>query len=356
MPAENRMTVLEKREAGEGMTLAERPVPTPGEGEVRIAVKSVGIDGGVEGPFYRWEESFHRYEPHLPQVFGHEFAGVVDAVGPGVDGWQGGERVAVEPRISCGRCRNCREGRANLCTNETGFSPHGRKSIGIDTEVQGALAEYVIVPARNLYALPDGITFDEGVFLELLAIGVHGVAISSFAVGDRVAITGPGSAGLSALIAAREAGASEIVMIGADADEGTRLPIAREMGATATRNVAEGPLEEPVDVFLEASGHESALRLAESSIRPGGELVQIGVYHGSERVPIDMNSLVNEEIAVQTINARRESDWRRTLAMAPSVDLSPVVGPAFPMADYEDGFTAEAERAGVKIVLHPHTD
>ena len=353
MPAENRMTVLEKREAGEGMTLGERPVPTPGEREVRIAVRSVGIDGGVEGPFYRWEESYHRYEPHLPQVFGHEFAGVVDAVGPRVEDWNGGERVAVEPRISCGNCRNCREGYRNLCTNETGFSPHGRKSIGIDTEVPGALAEYVIVPARNLYSLPEGVTFDEGVFLELLAIGVHGVDVSSLGVGDRVAITGPGSAGLSGLIAAREAGASEIVMIGADADEGTRLPIAREMGATSTRNAADGALEVPVDVFLEASGHQSALRLAESSIRPGGELVQIGVYHGSERVPIDVNGLVNEEISVQTVNARRESDWRRTLAIAPSVDLSPVVGPAFDMINYEDGFGAEAERAGVKIVLHP---
>jgi len=353
MAAETRMTVLEKREAAPGMTLAERPVPTPGEGEVRIAVQSVGIDGGVEGPFYRWEESYHRYEPHLPQVFGHEFAGVVDAVGPRVEDWTGGERVAVEPRISCGRCRNCREGRSNLCTEETGFSPHGRKSIGIDTEVPGALAEYVIVPARNLYRLPEGVTFDEGVFLELLAIGVHGVDVSSFGVGDRVAITGPGSAGLSALVAAREAGASEIVVIGADVDEGTRLPIAREMGATSTRNAAEGPLDEPVDVFIEASGHESALRLAESSIRSGGDLVQIGVYHGAERVPVDLNGFVNEEISVHTVNARRESDWRRTLAIAPSVDLSPVVGPAFAMTDYEDGFDAEAERAGVKIVLHP---
>ncbi|WP_197052335.1 zinc-dependent alcohol dehydrogenase [Halobellus rufus] len=353
MAADERMTVLEKREAGEGMRLAERPVPTPGAGEVRIAVQSVGIDGGVEAPFYRWEESYHRYEPHLPQVFGHEFSGVVDAVGAGVEDWAGGERVAVEPRISCGRCRNCREGRQNLCTTETGFSPHGRKSIGIDTEVPGALAEYVTVPARNLYALPPGVTFDEGVFLELLAIGVHGIDVSAFGVGDRVAITGPGSAGLSALVAAREAGASEVVVIGADADEGTRLPIAREMGATATRNVEEGPLDDPVDVFVEASGHESALGLAASSIRPGGELVQIGVYHGSDRVSVDLNGFVNEEVSVQTVNARRESDWRRTLAIAPSVDLSAVVGPAFEMTEYEDAFAAEADRAGVKIVLHP---
>ncbi|MFC6723951.1 zinc-binding dehydrogenase, partial [Halobium palmae] len=201
--SEERMTVLEKRDPGPGMTLAERPVPTPGDGEVRIAVESVGIDGGVEAPFHRWEEPYHRYEPHLPQVFGHEFAGVVDAVGPDVEGWTGGERVAVEPRFSCGRCRNCREGEQNLCTERPGFSPHGRRSIGIDVDTPGALAEYVVVPARNLYELPEGVTYDEGVFLELLAIGVHAVDVSPVGVGDRVAVTGPGSAGLSALVAAR---------------------------------------------------------------------------------------------------------------------------------------------------------
>ncbi|WP_238993886.1 MDR/zinc-dependent alcohol dehydrogenase-like family protein [Halobellus captivus] len=102
---------------------------------------------------------------------------------------------------------------------------------------------------------------------------------------------------------------------------------------------------------MKLSGHESALRLAEESVRPGGELVQIGVYHGTERVPVALNGLVNEEISIQTVNARRESDWCRTLDIAPSVDLAPVVGPAFEMADYEDAF--EAERAGVKIVLNP---
>ncbi|GGM59709.1 threonine dehydrogenase-like Zn-dependent dehydrogenase [Halarchaeum rubridurum] len=346
------MTVLEKHAAEPGMRLAERPVPTPGADEVRIAVRSVGIDGGVEAPFYRWDDYYHRYEPHLPQVFGHEFAGVVDAVGSDVVDWAGGERVAVEPRYSCGRCRNCREGRQNLCTEEPGFSPHGRKAVGIDVDTPGALAEYVVVPARNLYELPAGVTFDEGVFLELLAIGVHAIEASAFEVGDRVAITGPGSAGLSALLAAREAGASEIVIVGADADEGTRLPIAAEMGATATRNASEGALNRPVDVFVEASGHESALRLAEASTRPGGEIAQVGVFH-DERVPVGLTGLLNEEVSIETVNGRRQSDWRRTLALAADLDLSRVVGPAFDMADYEAGFAAEAERAGVKVVLNP---
>jgi len=335
------------------MRLDERPFPEPGEGEIRLAVKSVGIDGGVEAPFYRWDPEYHRYEPHLPQIFGHEFAGQIDLVGPGVEGWEAGDRVAVEPRLSCGTCRNCREGVQNLCKTLSGFSQHGYRSIGIDADLDGALAEYVIVPERNLYALPEGVTYDEGAFLELLAIGVHGIEASTFEIGDRVAITGPGSVGLSAVIAAVAAGASEVVMIGADVDTGTRLPIAERMGATATRTADAGPLEERVDVFIEASGHESALRLAEQSTLRGGQIVQIGVYHGADRVSVDLNGLLNGNVSIETVNGRRESDWRRTLALAPNVDLSPVVGPSFEMTDFEAAFAAEQNREGVKVLLNP---
>ena len=351
--ADGRMTVLAKTEPAPGMTLTERSVPEPGTGEVRLRVKSVGIDGGVEALLYRWTEEYHRYEPHLPQVFGHEFAGEIDAVGPGVEGWGAGDRVAVEPRLSCGDCRNCREGVPNLCTGLTGFAPHGFKSIGIDTDLPGALAEYVVVPARNLHALPEGVSYDEGAFLELLAIAVQAIDTSAFSVGDRVAVTGPGSVGLSAVIAAVEAGASEVVMIGADVDAETRLPIAERMGATETRTVDEGDLDDPVDVFIEASGHESALRLAERNTRYGGQIAQIGVYHGAERVPVDLTGLLNAGVSIQTVNGRREADWRRALAMAPHVDLDPVVGPSFGMEDYEAAFAAERNREGVKVLLNP---
>ncbi|SFS92029.1 zinc-dependent alcohol dehydrogenase [Halostagnicola kamekurae] len=347
------MRVLAKTEPKPGMTLQEKPIPEPEPDEVRLRVKSVGIDGGVEAPLYQWVPSYQHYEEHLPQVFGHEFAGEVDALGSDVSNYQTGDRVAVEPSIFCGRCRNCREGDWNICTEKSGYGPSGQKSIGIDIDNDGALADYVTVPASNLYTIPDSITYDEGTFLELLAIGVHAVERSDFEAGDRVAVTGPGSVGLSALIAASVGGANEVVMIGTSDDENRRLPIAKKMGATQTVNIEEESLEKPVDVFIEASGHESALKTAEEHTQKGGEIIQIGVYHGKDAVPVNLNHLLNNGISIETIFGRKESSWHRAIAIAEQIDLSPVVGPSYDLEDFEEAFAAENNRVGIKITLNP---
>ncbi|MEF8789059.1 MAG: alcohol dehydrogenase catalytic domain-containing protein [Haloarculaceae archaeon] len=342
-----RMTALVKTDPSPGMSLDEVPVPEPGPGEVRLQVKSVGIDGGAEALIYDWHPAKHHYEPHLPQIFGHEFAGVVDAVGPDVADAAVGDRVAVEPGITCGRCRNCRAGEPSLCTGDS------RRSIGLDVDVDGALAEYVTVPERTVYPFPDSLSYDEGTFLELLGLGVHAVELSDLEPGDRVAVSGPGSVGLSALIAADAAGAREAVMLGAEVDTGSRLPIAAEMGATETLNVEAESIEEEVDVFFEASGHESALAEAVRATRPGGQIVQIGIFHGEDAVPVDLNHLVRSGITYETVYGRRDSSWRRAIALATETDLSPVVGPTFEMADYERAFEAVRDREGIKVTLHP---
>lgn len=350
MGSSQRMTALVKTEPSTGMVLEDRPIPEPGPREVRLRVRSVGVDGGAEALIYDWHPSKHHYEPHLPQIFGHEFAGEIDALGPDVDDWQGGDRVAVEPAIVCGTCRNCRAGDRNLCTSDD------RRGIGLDTEVDGALAEYVTVPVSTLYHLPDALTYDEGTFMELLALGVNGIERSSFEVGDRIAVTGPGSVGLSALIAAVASGASEAVMIGTDVDTASRLPTAERVGATATATIDEPAIDEPVDVFFEASGHVDALDVAVRNTRKGGEIVQIGVFHDAEAdgaVPVDLNHLVRHGISLLPIYARRDSSWRRAIAMAEDTDLSPVVGPSFEMDDYEQAFAAVRDREGIKVTVHP---
>jgi L-iditol 2-dehydrogenase/threonine 3-dehydrogenase len=148
----DRMRALAKAEPGEGMSLTERPVPEPGPGELRLRVESVGIDGGAEALIYGWHEAKRWYEPHLPQPFGHEFAGVVDAVGDGVDPDRAGDRVAVEPVIGCGDCRCCRAGDARLRPD--------RRIVGLDPGLPGAFAEYAIVPAANAYRVGDGVDPD----------------------------------------------------------------------------------------------------------------------------------------------------------------------------------------------------
>lgn len=341
------MRALVKREPGRGMILAERPVPEPGAGEVRIRVRSVGIDGGAEALIYDWHPAKRDYADDLPQVFGHEFAGEIDAVGAGVTRVAPGDRVAVEPVLSCGECRTCRDGRYSVCESDE------RRIVGLHPDLDGALAEYVVVPARNVHPFGDDLSYDEGTFLELLALGVHGIERSSLRPGDDVAVSGPGSVGLSATIAAAAAGAASVAVLGTDADAGSRLPIAAEVGATETVNVDETSLEGAVDTFIECSGSPAALDAAVEHTRAGGEIVQIGIFHGDDAPGVDLNRLVRSETDIRTVYGRRASSWRRAIALASDVDLAPVVGPTFDFSDYEAAFDAVREREGIKVTLHP---
>lgn len=338
------MKTLVKRRPEPGMTLEERPVPEPGQGEVLIRVDSVGIDGGVEALIYDWHESMHYLAEELPRVFGHEFAGTIDKVGDGVTAVSQGDPVAVEPGVTCGQCRNCRAGRMDVCEN--------RSVIGIDRG-PGALAEYVVVPESNVYVLDPSISMDHATFLEVLALGVNALEYSQFTVGDRVAISGPGPVGLGVLVACVAGGAGATTVIGAEIDEENRLPIASEMGATETVTIDELDLDNEVDVFVEASGQESALEAATTNTRRGGQIVQLGLFHGQDSVPVDLNSLVSAGVDFQTTRSRRDSSWRRAIAISRDVDLSPIVGPCFDFGEFDAAFTAKRQREGVKIVLNP---
>ncbi len=341
----DRMEALLKKRPGAGMDLTTVPVPEPDPDEVRIRVESVGIDGGAEALIYDWHESKHHYANELPQLFGHEFAGTVDATGSNVDSIETGTRVAVEPIIGCGHCRHCLDGAFAICPD--------RRIVGLHPALEGALAEYAVVPRDSIYPI-GSLTPETGVFLELLGLAVHGIERSKFEPGDSVAITGPGPVGIGALVAAVAGGAASVTVVGAEVDRGDRLPLARELGATRTIVAGEidGELKTDVDVLIEASGHPDSLSLA-SSIRRGGELVQIGIYHGEGAVPIDLTRLVRRGVSVTTVYGRRDSSWRRAIAIGENADLSPAIGPSFPLSDYKAAFDAARQREGIKITLSP---
>lgn len=341
------MQALMKQEPGRGMSLERIEVPNPARGEVRLRVRSVGIDGGAEALIYDWHPSKRSYEKHLPQLFGHEFSGEVDSVGEDVTRVNPGDRVAVEPLLACGSCRNCLEGQYNICESDE------RRIFGLNPAIDGALSEYTTVPEANLYLIDDEVTYDEGTFLELLGLGVHGVERSSLRPGDTVAISGPGSVGLSTLIAAKKAGASTITMFGAAADAESRLNIAREIGATETVNVAEKSFDGEVDIFFECSGAPSALDAAVEHTRNGGEIIQIGVYHEPDMLSPDLNQLIRSEIDWKTVYGRKDSSWRRAMAIVKDEDLSPVIRPTFDFEEYESAFDAVLGREGIKVTLHP---
>lgn len=338
------MRALVKRRPERGMTLERRDVPTPRAGEVRIRVESVGIDGGAEALIYDWYESKHHYESALPQLFGHEFAGVVDEVHSSVDRVRPGERVAVEPVVGCGTCRHCQTGAFAICPD--------RRLIGLDADSDGAFAECVTVPQETLYPIGE-LEADVGVFLELLALGVHALEKSKFELGDRVAIIGPGPVGIGTLVAVVAAGAGSVTVIGTDADTDDRLPLARELGATTATTAERLEEDATFDRVIETAGSPAALELACERVRPGGEIVQIGLFHGREGVPVDLTGLVRRGVSITTVYGRRASSWRRAIAIAEGVDLSPALGPSFDLEAYESAFEAVADRSGIKVTLHP---
>src|SRR5664279_2323988 len=205
----------------------DRPAPVAATGEVLVRVKAVAICGSdVHG----YTGTTGRRIP--PVVMGHEASGVIEAVGPGTEGWAPGARVTFDSIVWCGACRPCLLGRTNLC--ET------RQTFGVSTPAfrrDGAMAEYVVVPARLLHQLPDAVSFDAAAMVEPAAVAMHAARISEIQTGDLVVVVGAGLIGILAMQAARMLGAG-VVAIADVVPE--RLELARRLGADVTIDSGDG--------------------------------------------------------------------------------------------------------------------
>ena len=196
--------------------------PSPGPGEVKIQVRVTGICGSEVHAF----KGTHPYRKP-PVILGHELAGDIVEVGSDVEGLKVGDRVTVEPQIGCERCYMCRRGLNNLCESKIVLGTQ---------EWPGSFAEYIIAPAKVVYRLPDGLSYEEGVMVEPLAVGVHAVRWSEMGLGDSVLVLGAGTIGLVTIMAARQAGARRI--FATDVLD-FNLAKAKELGATHTINVRQ---------------------------------------------------------------------------------------------------------------------
>src|SRR5437667_8211709 len=253
------------------LEIADLPNPTPGPGEVLVKVAACGICGSdVHG----YDGSSGRRIP--PIVMGHEASGRGAKVGPQVTGWAEGDRVTFDSTISCGTCRYCARGEINLCDQ--------RRVLGVscsDYSCAGAFAEYVIVPQRIVYHLPDSLSFSEAAMLEAVAVAVHAVALSKISSGDRALVLGAGMIGLLTLQALRAAGCSTIFVADVDA---SRLQLATEVGATETLHATGDDLVSEIlrltnnagiDVAVEAVGIDATVRAAVNSVRKGGTVTLV---------------------------------------------------------------------------------
>ena len=308
-----------------GLEIEERPVPEPGPDEVLVSPRLVGICGSdlhyyKEGRIGDWQV----LEPH---VLGHEFAGVVEEIGPDTETVPVGTHVAVEPILPCRSCETCQTGIYNLCESLrfTG-SPH----------TDGALQESVVVPSHTLHPLPDDMAFELGALVEPTSIAVHAVRRSQLRPGETVTIIGAGPIGLLILSVCRayEAGAIYIT----DIDPG-RLAIAETLGATAAvdvrgmdpREIRERTDPRGTDIAFEAVGSPATLETAMHLARPGGRVIAVGV-NIEEHIPFNLMLAQSRETTVIPIYLGRDAFPEAIeLLAAGTIDAGPLVSHTFPL-------------------------
>jgi L-iditol 2-dehydrogenase len=313
--------------------LDDLPNPEPAPGEALIRVRAVGVCGS-DVHFYK-DGKIGDAEVQFPYILGHEFAGEIAALGPGVDGPDVGTRVAVDPALPCGRCEVCLDGNPNCCPN-TRFPA--------SPPVPGALSEFYVHPAHLCVPLPDGLDFVDGAMLEPLGIGIHVMTLSKLKPGDSVAVLGAGPIGqviLQLVLASgvRAAFVSEPVP--------ERRDLAGTMGATAvcdpqTDNPSAWLLEQTrgrgVDVAIEAAWGGEAVDHAVEMARPGGKVVIVGIPF--EDVTTFRNSPARSKGLTILMSRRMKSVHERGIALVERgvVDLPALVTHRFPLERAGEAF------------------
>ena len=326
----------------------EVPRPSPGPGEALVRVKAVGICGS--DVHYFKEGRIGEVVVSEPLVLGHEPAGVVEAVGEGVEHLKPGDRVAVDPAIPCGRCEWCERGHPNLCPSVRFFGT---------PPVDGALREYITHPAEALFKLPEGLDYECGAMLEPFGVALHAVDLAHLKPGQRIAVFGVGVIGLFVVQLARLSGA---VRIFATDLFPSRLELAGRFGAD---EVFRPDLEDPVagimeatggrgvDVAFEAAWVHGTVEQAVEALAPGGTLVLIGIPLGEDVVSFRASSSRRKGLTVKMVR-RMKHAYPRAIRMAEKglVDLKSPITHRFPLEEVQRAFETAAEcRDGVVKVM-----
>ncbi|RJX34975.1 MAG: alcohol dehydrogenase [Desulfarculus sp.] len=331
------------------MELREVERPAPQEGEVLIEVKAVSICGSDLHIFH----DAHPYWP--PVVLGHEFAGVIAELGPGVAGWQAGDRVVSETRTgACGQCFVCQTGYPQVCEHKRAYG------IGVN----GAFARYVAGPARLLHRLPQAIPFETAAVMEPTAICVTSILErAGLQAGDSVVVTGPGPIGLLSLAVARAAGARLAGVTGTGGDEQVRFAMARALGADFTINVEqEDPVQKVLaltgglgaDLVIEASGGAPAIAQAFALARRMGRVCAIGIS-GREQVPIPYDRGIFKALRYDFCFSSSWLAWERGLALVARglLPVHKIITHTLPLEKWQQGFELLEQQQAVKVILIP---
>ena len=337
------MKALVKSHAKEGIWLEDVPVPEYGINDVRIKVHYTGICG-TDVHIYNWDAWAQKTVP-VPTVAGHEFVGRVEAVGSNVQNVSVGDMVSAEGHIVCGQCRNCMAGRRHLCSN----------TMGVGVNRDGAFAEYVVVPAVNVWKCSERIPLEHYAIFDPLGNAAH-TALAYDLVGEDVLITGAGPIGIMAAGMAKKAGARHVVITDMNP---YRLGLAEQMGAVAV-DIRSQKLEavaadlgmvEGFDVGLEMSGNPAALSQMIANMAHGGKIAMLGIQ--PEDTGIDWDAVVFKGLTIRGIYGRLmfETWYKLSMMLESGMDISPIITHRFAYHEFQQGFDIMRSGESGKVVL-----
>ena len=283
-----------------------------------------------------------------PCIPGHEWSGVVEAVGANVVGLEPGDRVVCEGIVPCGACPRCLAGDTNLCEHydQLGFTR------------PGGYGEYVAAPARIVHALPDHVSFEAGVLVDPAAVVQRALERGRLVSGERLGVVGIGTLGSLAILLAKLLSPALIVAYGVREEE---LELARLLGADETVNVSAGkPAEGPLDLVVETAGAVEAVELSTRLVREGGRVVLLGIAGEGKVLELPADRLALRDLELIGSVSYTSAVWARVVSLLAEgrVDLSPIVTHRFPVSEFEQAFDLLENRRGIvaKIVLEHDDD
>jgi len=316
------------------------PVRQPEGRDILIQVAACGI---CATDLHLVDGSIPLYSP--PRILGHEMSGIVVAVGPDVRTLSVGANVAIDPNVPCGACFFCREAQPYMCPTRT--------------PAIGGFAEYHCVPEQTAYSLPEGVPVEYGAIAEPLSCCVHAFDMASPRPGSTIAVIGAGTIGLLLTQLARRSGAALVAVSEPDA---ARRALAERLGADLTIDpLSEDPRDAllratggiGVDYAFEAVGSSHTATMAISLPRRGGTVVLVGVAPGDAEITLRPYDLFERELTIRA-SFVRAYEFRRAVALLSRLDVEPLLGRRFPLAEIHAAFANAAERGGIKTLVVPH--
>lgn len=332
------------------LEIVDLPKPEISANDLLVQVKACGICGS---DIHGWDGSTGRRKP--PLVMGHEAAGIVTAVGANVRGFAEGDRVTFDSTVSCGECFYCRKGSINLCEN--------RQVLGVSCDEfrrNGAFAEYVVVPSRIAYQLPDNLPFEHAALIEAVSIAVHAANRTPVTLGDTAVVVGSGMIGLLVVQTIRLSGCSRVIAVDL---EDNKLELAKKFGADVGLNPKKCDVIQEVmkltggrgaDAAIEVVGASATVNTAIDVTRRGGSICLVGNL--SPKVEMPLQKLVTRELSVYgSCASNGEIPQCIDLLSRGAIQVQPLITALAKLDDGPAWFKRlyEGEPGAMKVVLQP---